>query len=104
MSDKSWKKQERKVAGAIGRKRTPLSGGSSQHTSADVIHPLFYIEVKCRKRIAVISMMKDVEIKARKEGYKIPVLALHQTGSKGRYYLIREQEFKMLAGDTEGRE
>ena len=89
MPDKTWKAHERKVAKAVGGIRTPLSGSASQQTSADVIHPWLFVEVKCRKQFAVVSQMKDVEARAKKES-KTPALVLHQAGDRFRYWLFRE--------------
>ena len=95
MSDKPWKRAERTIAKKVGGTRTPLSGSASRQTSADVIHPLFYVEVKYRQRFAVVSLMEEVAEKARKEG-KIPVVALQQKNKKTRYYLVNEQTLLML--------
>ncbi|MBI4332915.1 MAG: hypothetical protein HY673_16730 [Chloroflexi bacterium] len=90
--DKAWKAAERHVARALGGQRTPLSGNNSKHTAGDVIHPSLYVEVKYRKRFAIVSLMKQVEKAARKEG-KTPVLALQEAGAKKRYYLVEEAVF-----------
>lgn len=95
MPDKPWKQAERNVARVTGGVRTPLSGGSSGHTSGDVIHPVLYVEVKYRKRFAVVSLMEKVEKKSKKER-KIPVVALQQKGKKTRYYLIPEKLMAIL--------
>jgi hypothetical protein len=95
MPDKRWKRAERTIAKKVGGTRTPLSGPASGHTSADVIHPWLYVEVKYRKRFAVLSLMAEVAEKAKKE-LKVPVLALQQKGKKTRYYLVNEQTFLML--------
>lgn len=95
MSDKPWKRAERTIAKKVGGIRTPLSGISSGQTSADVIHPSLFIEAKYRQRFAVLSLMAEVEKRAKKEG-KIPVLALQQKGNKTRYYLLTETHFVNL--------
>ena len=38
MTDKAWKRREREVASYFNGIRTPLSGGNSKVTKADVIH------------------------------------------------------------------
>jgi len=95
MSDKAWKQAERKIAKKVGGIRTPLSGSASRQTSADVIHPVLYVEVKYRQRFAVLSLMKEVEGKARGE-QRIPVVALQQRGERTRYYLIPEKLMTIL--------
>jgi hypothetical protein len=87
--DKSWKAAERKVAGNLGGKRNPLSGRAGGHTSGDVIHPAFYVEVKQRKRFAVLAVMRDTEVKAKREG-KEPLLVLHEARARRRYYVLPE--------------
>ena len=102
MSDKAWKRLEREVARALGGSRNPLSGRASGHTSGDVIHPVFYVEVKQRARFSVLTLMQDTEEKAKKE-HKKPVVVLHARHDKRRYYLIPEKLFLELLGkDTHG--
>jgi len=95
MSDKSWKRAERKGAAVIGSTRTPLSGGSSKHTRSDSLHPTIYLEMKYRKVFAIVSQIRQDEVKAKKEG-KIAVLGLQQRGLHTRYYLIPEKLMAIL--------
>ena len=95
MSDKPWKRAERKGATAIGSKRTPLSGGSSRHTRSDSLHPVIYLEMKYRKSFAAVSQIKREEAKAKKEG-KVAVLGFQQRGLHTRYYLIPEPLMAIL--------
>ncbi len=87
---KPWKQAERGTAKAMNGVRTPLSGGNSLHTTGDVIHPVYYVEVKMRKKHAVLTLMDDVTLEARKEG-KIPIVVLQETGRRTRYYLVAER-------------
>lgn len=95
MTEKRWKVAEREVAKKLGGMRNPLSGRAGGHSSGDVLHPTFYVEVKQRKRFAIIPVMRDTEEKAKKEGLK-PVLVIHQVGSKTRYYMVPERIFLEL--------
>ena len=95
MPDKPWKDAERQVAKKLNGKRNPLSGRMGGHTSGDVIHPSLYVEVKQKKRFAVLSIVKDTEKKALKER-KIPITVIHQGGSMRRYYIIQEALFLQL--------
>ena len=97
MADKAWKRLEREVARVMGGSRNPLSGRASGHTAGDVIHPVFYVEVKQRARFSVLTLMKDTEEKAKKE-HKKPVVVLHARRDKRRYYLITEKLFLELLG------
>ena len=84
MADKTWKKEERTVAGKMRTKRNPLSGSRSGNlTSSDSLSPDYYIETKLYARAAVLTLFEDVRAKARKEG-KIPVLVMRQKGKKHR--------------------
>ena len=95
MSDKAWKAAERTVAKMLGGVRNPLSGSLSDRTKGDVLHPTLYVEVKQRKRFAIVPIMRDTEEKAKKEK-KTPVLVLHQVRSKTRYYMVTEKTFLEL--------
>jgi len=89
MPDTAWKVMERRVAALFCGQRNPLSGGTSRHTRGDVIHDALFIECKLSKRNAMITLMHDVETKAKKEG-KLPLLALHVKAEKHDYLLIRD--------------
>jgi len=95
MPDKAWKRAERNAAHLIGGIRTPLSGGNSKQTRADVIHPVIYLEMKYRKSFAVVEQMRREEEKAKKEG-KVAVLGFQQKGLHTRYYLIPERLMSIL--------
>lgn len=82
MADKAWKAAERSVARRFGSARTPLSGGNSKISRADVLHPRLFIEVKYRKRLSFFALWDKVR-KAAAEEEKLPVLALKQAGRKG---------------------
>lgn len=95
MAYKAWKHSERRAAKVLGGQRTPLSGGASLHTRGDVIHPQLFVEVKHRKRFAVLSVMRLVEELARLEK-KLPVLVLHEAGSHNSYYVLSEATLRKL--------
>ncbi len=100
MTDKAWKALEREVARKLGGARNPLSGRAGGQSSGDVLHPVFYVEVKQRRRFSVLATMRDTEAKAKKEGKK-PLLVIHQVGSKTRYYMVPEKIFlELLEGRT----
>jgi len=98
MADKSWKRAERIVSKKVGGIRNPLSGSGSRHTSGDVIHEKFYIEVKQRRRFSVLTTMHKVEKLAAKEK-KVPILVLHEKGMHNRYYIMPEKEFVQMVGN-----
>lgn len=97
MSDKNWKKQERRVAKMCGTTRTPLSGKMSKAgTSSDSLHPRLYVEAKYRETIAVIEWFMKIVPKAVKEK-KIPMLTLKAKNRKADLIVIRLKDFVDIA-------
>jgi hypothetical protein len=88
---KHWKSIERKVAGAFGSERTPLSGGNSKITRSDSLHDKLFIETKYRKEFAVLNLYKATKELAKKEN-KIPVVCLAENGKKGFYILVHSED------------
>lgn len=91
----TWKKIERKVAKKLGGTRNPLSGSHGKHTSGDVIHPVFYIECKYRKNLAVATIFNEVKTNAKKEK-KIPILILKEKGKTGELVVLTLDDFTKL--------
>jgi len=92
MTSKScWKSFERVVAAWFGVKRTPLSGGSSAHTRADIIHNKLFVECKLRKKFALWNLFEKTRTLAHKEA-KIPVVAIKKKGCKGWLMLIDPED------------
>lgn len=58
MSEAGWKQVERRVGALFGVRRTPLSGGASAHTTADLLHPYLYVEVKHLKNIPEVEVYR----------------------------------------------
>jgi len=84
MTDKTWKAVERRIAKVLGGKRNPLSGSSSRHTSGDVIHDKYYVEIKHRARIPFYNIFKD-DFLEKKLGKKVSVLLYNK---KSRYCIL----------------
>jgi len=79
----TWKAFERRVAKFLGGERTPLSGGNSKITRADVFNAGdLFIEAKLRARPAIWTLYESTKEQARAEN-KIPVLAIAKKNSKG---------------------
>lgn len=94
MSDKSWKKHERRIAKAFGTLRNSLSGRMSKAgTSSDTLHERFYIECKRRKTIAMLEWFAEIVPKAMKER-KIPILALKSANHKDDYIVMRLRDLE----------
>lgn len=79
MSDKTWKKIERKVAALLGGERVPVTG-RQRGSAPDVKHDVFSIEVKHRKELPdwLLDAMRQAE--ASQRGEQIPLVILHQKG------------------------
>jgi len=92
MTDKAWKRRERDIAEFFHGERNPLSGSSSKHTRADVIHDNFFIEVKLRKRHSAITLWDEVKVMADKEN-KTPVICLCEKNRPGFWILIHSEDF-----------
>lgn len=95
MADKWWKARERQIARFFKGERNPLSGGASRHTRGDVIHDKFYIEVKSRKRFAVLELWRDIKKKADKEK-KIPIVCLVEKNKNDFWILVKSDDWLKL--------
>jgi len=107
MTDKNWKRMERRVAKKLGGKRNPLSGSMSRHTAGDVIHDRFYVECKYRKNFSIYKWFDDVKKKASRER-KIPALVLKEKNRHGELVVLQLDDFSGLVSENksvlEGRE
>lgn len=81
MTEKAWKRDEKKIARLFGTERTPLSGGNGKQTRSDTLHPDLFIEIKRRKSFPFRTVFGKLQEPARRER-KIPVMVLHQSGSR----------------------
>ena len=90
-----WKAHELRTARKLGGTRSPLSGSLSHHTGADVVHPTLYIECKYRKRFALLTLMRQVEKKARQEDKK-PILVIQEKNGRHAYALVRLYDLEVL--------
>lgn len=75
MSDARFKRAERRVAGMLGTRRTPLSGGNSRHTRSDTLHPDLFVEVKLAKSPPLWGEMLALRRRAARQG-KRPLIVL----------------------------
>jgi hypothetical protein len=87
MTEKCWKRAERRIAELLGGHRVPVSG-RQRGDAPDVDHPTLSIEVKTRKSIPawIEDAMKQAEASAR-DG-QVPVAVLHQSGQRYRDALL----------------
>ena len=101
MADKAWKRREREVASFFNGQRTPLSGGNSKVTRADVIHKNLFIECKLRAKHAVISLW-DETAKIAKTEEKIPVVVLCEKNRPGFWIMVHSNDLKELKEKNNG--
>jgi len=81
MTDKAWKRAERRVADVFGGTRVPITG-RARGSAPDVAHPLYALEVKYRKRLP--EWIKDAMSQARASvrGDQWPVVVLVERGGE----------------------
>ena len=101
MSEKAWKRVERKIAAFIGGKRVPITG-RTRGDAPDIEHELLVPEVKYRKRLP--DWLHDAMDQAEKAEAatspiataKIPcvILVEHGMSIKDGYAVIRLQDVK----------
>ena len=95
MPDKAWKKRERDVANYFKGIRTPLSGGNSKFTRADVIHDTLFIECKLRAKHTVVSLWDETAKLAKVEN-KTPVIALCEKNRPGFWVMVHSTDLEKI--------
>ena len=92
---RTWKKRESNVAEFFKGQRTPLSGGNSKVTRADVIHDELFIECKLKKKHSVVSLWDETKKLADKEG-KTPVIALCEKERPGFWIMLHSSDLNKV--------
>ncbi|MDW8059233.1 MAG: hypothetical protein RMK01_04085 [Thermomicrobium sp.] len=79
MSERRWKRVERRVARLLGAQRVPVDGRGQ---APDLTHPWLAVEVKSRQRLPqwLRSAMAQAVRTARPE--QLPLVVLHQVGHR----------------------
>ena len=98
----TWKGVEARLAKEFGTFRTPLSGGNSRHTRSDTLHPKIFFELKHGSSAQmsynkVCKLYGEVETQAFVEN-KIPVVVLHDKGSRDLQAFVKLKYFCMIDG------
>jgi len=96
----TWKNIERKIARFWGAERNPLSGSNSRQSSSDSLHKILYIETKYKKRHTILTLYRETEVKAKKEG-KIPIICIAEKGKKGFWALIKDTDIERVITEKE---
>ena len=93
MSDKSWKRFERKVAEQLGGYRIPVSGVSSGF-KGDVSHPLFFVECKWGKQIpkTILKWFSKADGQSKDSG-KVVLVVMKPRGVHEEFVLLRFKDF-----------
>ena len=94
----TWKASERRIAARFGSKRTPLSGGNSDHTRSDTLHPRLFVEAKLRPKHSAVTLWRGTAELAAKEG-KIPVVCLTEKSKKGFWVLCHIDNLAAVASE-----
>jgi hypothetical protein len=99
VTDKLWKRFERRIGDALGGKRVPVTG--CDRDAADVITPLFYVQAKCRRNLPawLWSWLGGIVQQAVGTG-RIGILVLRQPGMRNDDSLVvlRFGDFVSLVG------
>ena len=93
MSDKPWKRDERKCCRFFGCERR---GPMQELNDADGTHPQLHSQVKRRKKHSIIGTWDDAKDFTKKTG-KIPIVALTQHNRKGFWILVKEDDLIAVA-------
>jgi len=99
MTDRAWKRTERRTAAILGGERVPITG-RQRGDAPDVAHPWLSIECKHRKRLPVwiIDAMSQARAAARSD--QLPVAILHESGRRhdDNLVLVRLGDFREWFG------
>lgn len=97
MTDKAWKKSERKVAKELGGKRIPASGSAQfEGELGDVFEHTFEVECKYRKHFAACEWFKVVRTRSY-QTKKIPMLVVREKGMRdGELVVVSLKDFAQL--------
>jgi hypothetical protein len=79
MSEKNWKRSERRIASLLGGKRIPVTG-RQRGDVPDVAHELFAVECKHKKALPGWLHEAMSQAKAAQRGEQLPVVVLHEAG------------------------
>lgn len=81
MSEKSWKRTERKIAELLGGERVPVNG-RIRGSAPDIEHATLSLEVKSRKSVPawLTEALAQATASAAEGSDKLPVAVIHQQG------------------------
>lgn len=81
MSEKAWKRSERRIAEILGGRRVPVSG-RQRGDAPDIRHATLAVEVKSRKKLPawIVDALDQAEASAG--AGQTPVAVLHEHGQR----------------------
>lgn len=96
----TWQRREREAASIFGTKRQygSGSGGREDETRSDSKHNRLYIEGKLRATHSVLTLWREVDRQAKKEG-KDPVVILSEKGRHGQWLLIHIEDMPAVVAN-----
>ncbi|MHB0999630.1 MAG: hypothetical protein ACYC27_10310 [Armatimonadota bacterium] len=95
MSDKTWKAEERKVAGEFGVRRNPNNGENREDISAGGL------SIQVKHGAQVPKFIENTMAQARRDCHDgcVPVAAFHRKGSSRRYATLTVGELAKVSPD-----
>jgi hypothetical protein len=95
VTEKRWKRAERRIAELLGGKRVPVSG-RQRGATPDILHATLAVEVKSRKKLPdwIGDALEQAEASAGNG--QLPVAVLHERGRryKNAFVVMRLRDFR----------
>lgn len=91
----TWKGVERRVAALMGGTRVGPTGRNTE----DVEHGLFSVECKHRKKLPALLVSAYAQAKRNAPAGKVPLLVLHELGSREYIAVLPLAELMRLVGN-----
>lgn len=106
MTEKGWKRTERKIAELLQGERVPVNG-RIRGSAPDIAHETLSLEVKSRKSIPawLTEALAQATASTAKGSGKLPVAVIHQQGKSysDSLCVIRLKDFAQYSKDDERR-
>ena len=99
MSDKSWKRSERRVAAILGGERVPITG-RQRGDAPDIRHAWLSPEVKHRAKLPNWLDDSLAQARAAARDGQLPIVVLHEAGRRhdDNLVLVRLGDFREWFG------
>ena len=90
ISDKAWKRFERRVASKVGGKRIPING----RKGVDIDHP--YLDIECKYRKTLPSWLFEKAWSQANEGTGIPTIVVSKHNSEKMFAIVNLDDLVTL--------